>query len=91
VNITRRRILQSRHDFGGDRVLRLAITLHDEGAGLVYRVEEGTIGNQWAWVGSEGEARASAAEALKTTGHSCSDRCTDWEAIPPPEDSEPMS
>ena len=59
------------------------MTHHDEGKGDVYRVEANGV--QVAWVGTEDEAKARAAEMLNEKHHQCSEQCSDWVPIPQPE------
>lgn len=74
----RRRIASSWHDHNGG--LTLYLTRHDEGEGLVYRVEN-LYGEQLSW-NNEAEAKSRAADRLREAGHVCSDKCKPWASLP---------
>jgi hypothetical protein len=77
VSMKRKRVLRRWHNG-----FVVVITRHDEGD--VYRAETGD-GKLLAWVGTAEEAEARAGEVLREAGHLCSDKCSEWTAIPQPE------
>ena len=79
-----RPVLESWHDFGGEELTAVVITVHDHGAGEVHRLQYGLgiPGDLWAWVETQQDALDSAPEQFAARKHVCSERCTGWAAPP---------